>query len=414
MILLTISNVLDQHVGDLPFLWGLRSGAVSAPHYSLRDLARLDGRVEAHIDGLRVAGEEGWRLCRKELAWQEAGEVFAAAVLAFESGDEGRIREVLEVGTKSAELLRGLVSALGWISWAQAEGQVKKLFASKSAVLRRVGIAASAVHRQDPGRALDYALSDADLPLRARALRAVGELGRTDLGPYLERNWRAEDGECRFWAVWSSVLFRDRYAIPVLRSFVSPKSRRKERALTLALRLMELESAHAWQRELAQKADSKRLAAIGAGAIGDPALVPWLIEQMPVPDLARVAGESFSMITGVDLAYQDLEGKKPEGFESGPNDDPNDENVEMDPDDNLPWPAPELITKWWTQHQTDFAAGTRHLLGKPITDEWLQQVLRVGRQRQRAAAALELAMLNPGQPLFEVRAPGFRQQQILR
>jgi hypothetical protein len=34
-------------------------------------------------------------------------------------------------------------------------------------------------------------------------------------------------------------------------------------------------------------------------------------------------------------------------------------------------------------------------------------------QRQRAAAALELAILQPGQPLFEVRAPGFRQQQIL-
>jgi len=34
-------------------------------------------------------------------------------------------------------------------------------------------------------------------------------------------------------------------------------------------------------------------------------------------------------------------------------------------------------------------------------------------QRQRAAAVLEMAILQPGQPLFEVRAPGFRQQQIL-
>ena len=41
-------------------------------------------------------------------------------------------------------------------------------------------------------------------------------------------------------------------------------------------------------------------------------------------------------------------------------------------------------------------------------------VLRNGRQRQRAAAALELALQQPGQPLFEVRAPGFRQQQPLR
>ena len=39
---------------------------------------------------------------------------------------------------------------------------------------------------------------------------------------------------------------------------------------------------------------------------------------------------------------------------------------------------------------------------------------RIGRQRQRAAAALELAIRQPSQPLFEVRAPGFRQQTILR
>ena len=41
------------------------------------------------------------------------------------------------------------------------------------------------------------------------------------------------------------------------------------------------------------------------------------------------------------------------------------------------------------------------------------EVLKTGRQRQRAAAALELAILQPGKPLFNVRAPGFRQQQWL-
>jgi hypothetical protein len=41
-------------------------------------------------------------------------------------------------------------------------------------------------------------------------------------------------------------------------------------------------------------------------------------------------------------------------------------------------------------------------------------VLRNGRQRQGAAAPLELAVRQPGQPLFEVRAPGCRQQQMLR
>ena len=109
-----------------------------------------------------------------------------------------------------------------------------------------------------------------------------------------------------------------------------------------------------WQKELAENPESARLAVMGAGAIGDPAFIPWLIEQMKVPEVARVAGESFTMITGVDIAYEDLEGEWPEGFEPGPNEDPDDENVEMDPDENLPWPDPELIQKWWNNHRRTF------------------------------------------------------------
>ena len=42
------------------------------------------------------------------------------------------------------------------------------------------------------------------------------------------------------------------------------------------------------------------------------------------------------MITGVDIAYEDLEGAWPEGFVAGPTEDPEDENVAMDPDEDLP------------------------------------------------------------------------------
>jgi hypothetical protein len=56
---------------------------------------------------------------------------------------------------------------------------------------------------------------------------------------------------------------------------------------------------------------------------------------------------------------------------------------------------------------------SRYLLGRPITIESLRQALKIGYQRQRAAAAIELALLNPGKPLFEVRAPAHRQQRLL-
>jgi uncharacterized protein (TIGR02270 family) len=185
------------------------------------------------------------------------------------------------------------------------------------------------------------------------------------------------------------------------------------KAMELVVRKIDASSAISWHHRLAANPAHIRLAVGAAGAIGDPVLVPWMISLMNELPLARVAGQSFTSITGVDLAYDNLEGKPPQGFEAGPSDDPKDESVAMDPDENLPWPDPALVAQWWSRHQREFHNGTRYLLGRPISVDWLQQVLRTGRQRQRAAAALELAIAQPGQPLFEVRAPGFRQLKAL-
>ena len=405
---------MSQHAEGASFLWELRSSAVAAPHYSLADLAKLDLRVEAHLDGLRIAGEAGWEICKEALSTGESGEVFAAAVLAFESGDKDRLATVLETGTSSPELSRGLASALGWLPIDQAEPHIKQLLASPSSALRRVGIAASAVHRQNPGTPLVDAISSTDPLLRARALRAVGELGLESYLPDVNKHLADQDDLCRFSAAWSATLLSDdSKAQATLKSIAESNLPYREQALQVAIRRMDVPAASAWHNKLAQDAKQIRIAIVAAGAFGDPASIPWLMEQMKVPELARAAGEAFTMIIGVDITFEDLDAEKPEGFEAGPTENPEDENVEMDPDENLPWPGPELIAKWRSQRQVEFQKGIRYLLGKPISVDWCQQVLRTGRQRQRAAAALELAIRQPGQPLFNVAAPGFRQQQLL-
>ncbi len=341
-----IPIIIEQHAEEAAFNWLLRDAAVNAPHYSLDDLAKLDNRVEAHIDGFRIAGNEGWEICKESLSWEEAGEVFAAAVLAFESGDNDRIQSVLEAGCESQEVSRGIVSALGWIPYQKVKGHINNLLQEKSPNLRCIGIAASAVHRQGPGQFLNDAISDTDPFLKARALRAVGELGRRDLIPFVKRELQAEDEMCRFYSAWSSALIGEKASISVLHDLAKGNGPYAEQACDIAFRVMNLHEANLWQAELAGQQETQRIAVIGAGVIGDPVSIPWLIEMMQVPEIARVAGESFTMITGVDIAYDDLEGEWPEGFEAGPTESAEDEDVEMDPDEDLPWPAPELIQNW--------------------------------------------------------------------
>ena len=89
-----------------------------------------------------------------ELEVEEPGEVFAAGVLALESGDPSRIEKVLEVGCSTPELERGLISALGWTSTANTPNQVARLVAASEPAGRRLGIAACAIRREDTGARL--------------------------------------------------------------------------------------------------------------------------------------------------------------------------------------------------------------------------------------------------------------------
>lgn len=412
-----IPEIVTQHAEEAAFLWLLRAAAVRAPHYNLADVADLDERVEAHLDGLRVAGEAGWELCVEQLAHEEAGEVFAAAVLALESKNIKRLERVLAVAEAVPETVRGFISALGWVTPQTLRGTGKMFLNGGTPFVRRLGIAACALHGADPGEMLATALDDDDAALRARALRAAGELGRVDLLPALRKRLDAageEDPACRYWAAWSAVLLGERGpALEHLRVEIISGSPFAGRALQLVPRVLDRATARAWLKGLVVDPDWLRPVIQAIGAHGDSFYVPWLIKQMANPKVARVAGEAFAMICGVDIAYQDLDGDEPAGFEAGPTENPEDEDVAMDADEDLPWPDPAKLEPWWEENKGRLAAGTRYLVGAPVSPERCREVLATGFQRQRNGAALELALSAPGEPLFATRAPGHRQRQLL-
>lgn len=407
--LTVLPTVVEQHNDETPFLWLLRNRLAKAPHRGLYDLARHDQRIEAHLDGLRLAGDAGWEMCQDALQYGNAGEYFVASVLAFKSGDEERISCLLDKGGADPILSKGIISALGWLPYPQAEPYIKKFMAERSPDLCRIGIAASAIHRIDPGLYLDDAIGSGNPTLKARALKAAGELGRIDLLPAVVENFTHEDVACRFFAAWSAALLGVRTCIPLLQSIAINHSHYRDEAVMTAFRIMEHQEALAWHAELASNQDTVRMAVIGAGIVGDIELIDWLIQQMDTTEVARVAGEAFAMITGANFSQDGLKGETPDDFEAGPNDDPDDDEVGLDPDEHLPWPDPGLVNTWWQQRKDLFNSETRYVHGKTISTEHLQRLLHSGSQRQRALAAVESVILNPGHILIETRAPGFRQ-----
>jgi uncharacterized protein (TIGR02270 family) len=436
-----VLSIVSQHAEEAAFLWTVRDRAVRAPWYWLKSVAALDERVEAHLDGLRIAGDMAWPICQANLENVDQGGVFPFAVLAFEAGDPQRMREALAAGSATVESRRSLVSALGWIGDTGVTRWIGRLLDTRSAVNRAIGVAACAIRREDPGPALAAAIADPDPALRFRALRAVGEIKRRDLLDPLREHLTDEDEACRFWAAWSLTLLRERSGLTNLTQWIGQGTPLGRAALPLSMRAMSVEDGRDWIRMMAKDPELQRTAVMGAGFLGDPTCVNWLLGQMEKPELSRLAGDAFSMITGADLQYQNLDRSAPapveELGEEAPQEleepaketgEPNEATVDAveeteaapeapaddaDEDGNLPWPDPVRIREWWDANQGNFQAGKRHLAGQALTERAARQVLLTGNQRQRAAAAFDLALREPDELLFEVRARGSAQRRQL-
>ena len=81
-----LPEILRQHAEQAAFLWTVYDRALLFPEENpeldeLR-LSRLLERLEAHLDGLRVAGAEGVRIAEERFAeYPEAGELFVLRML---------------------------------------------------------------------------------------------------------------------------------------------------------------------------------------------------------------------------------------------------------------------------------------------------------------------------------------------
>jgi uncharacterized protein (TIGR02270 family) len=168
---------------------------------------------------------------------------------------------------------------------------------------------------------------------------------------------------------------------------------------------MDLQTARNWYSSLLRQKDKLRLAAIGAGVIGDPAAVDDLISLMQDAQVARSAGEAFSVITGADLLKESLTVDAPEGIAEEPI---------KNADSGLLWPSQNGIKEWWRKRKGEFRPGVRYFNGHEMTTESLRDVLRNGTQTRRTAAALNLAVLEPSRPIFDTGERGDRQLARLK
>ena len=409
-----IPLVLQQHAEESAVLSVVRAVLVGSPHVELRRLRRLDDRLAAHLDGLSVAGDAGSRVVDAALADAGPGECFTAFVNAAEAQDRRRLDRLLVLAAAVPAAEAGVRAAISWVSPAVAKPVVVALQGSGDPFRQRLALFAFEAHRADPGPALDAALDSRDPALRACGLVSAGTAGRIDRLRRCVDALADPDPGCRVAAARAALLLGDRQAsLRMLERLAAVEGPQRGAVLDLFLKAAPSGSAIPVLRSLRDDSGNRRLLIRCIGTAGDPHFVPWLIDQMTEPEVARLAGEAFSLMTGADLPALDLECKPPEDDASGPNDDPADEAVAMDEDDGLPWPDPARVSAWWATRASGFQPGVRCFMGAAPSPAHCLAVLETGYQRQRQAAAVWSSLLAPGTPLFPTAAPVARQRRWL-
>lgn len=405
-------GIFEQYVEEASFLWLMRSIAVDQPHYTAEDVAELEQRIQAQLEGLMTSPDMAWSVCEQALELEGPGELFSAAYVAFQSDNQVRIQQVVELGKANKAMLPGLVSVFGWLPTSIGHPWIGRFLNSKDMDHKHLAIAACSIRRENPGEHLNRFLQRQDCishkALYSRCLRLIGELKRGDLTGVIQSAMQSDDRDIVFWSSWSAMLLGDQSALANLESFVFEKNPHQKKAISLVFRVLPVEQARQWVTRLAQDHEQQRAVIQAVGVLGDPFSIDWLIGKTGDSKLTRQAGEAFSMITGIDLEIYRLDQSEPEDYQPVPNDDAEDENVAMDEDENLPWPNTALLQAFWNERRQHFDAGTRYFLGKPVEQGALLRHLQSASQRYRHAAAMELALLDPAQILINTRAKVFK------
>lgn len=406
-------DVVEQHIDDVSFQWLQHVNGASRADYSFEDLAELDGYIDANLEGICLAQDVAWEICQNQLDEDEY--IFPATVLAVHYGQFGWLQQILDVLNEDSE--KAFIDAVSWMPYSQTEFYIRILLKSEKAYYNYLGLCICFSQRKMPlDISLEKYLNDDVLILKQAAMRLIGALKlqqfRQSLHPYLidanEQN--------RFEAVHALTLLGERTTtIPILTKFISQSSQYQIEALQILLRIIDESTQKQLINSFIVSGDHKTaIRAISISGYVD--WISWLLGAMAQPTLARLAGEAFSMITGVDLDYEDLifEEDELDGVteddddESDIDDDSDDDDdVESDIDDeyeeDLPIPDLHLVNQWWQQYQSHYYKGMRYLAGKEINEGNLYDILKHGFQRQRYAAALELALLAHDNPFIETR-----------
>ncbi|WP_341645996.1 HEAT repeat domain-containing protein [Thauera sp. SDU_THAU2] len=410
-----IPPLIERHVGDAAFYWLQHDQSATSALIDLSGLLHFDRLLQAHLDGITVAGDAGWTLAWDALVrWQGPGEVFVCAVLALHRGaDSGRLDPTLEqVGHKPERMLRGLISALLWCDARHVVPVIDTWTAPDAPIIQQVAawraVARSSTLATNPHLAqrLVIAMRHTEPVVRAAACRAAAMFGQSEaLLSSLQDEHPAVAAEAAIAlasigslngtsTLWQSVwkLLQTMPAGGLARTLAERRLLRWIQHLALLVPTGIPEAPRLLD------ALPPRLGLRFALHHADPAHLPWVAKRMEDATCARLAGWVWQSITGIDLHQNGLTRHVSPDTSTAAIDD-------LDP--GLPLPDAQKIAAYPVA-----LSAAPALLGKPLDRAQQMALLAHAPQVLRWNVAQRMASGN-GESVMNIRARARTQRAVL-
>jgi len=417
LIASTAEQLADQYADLLTMGWRRRSNMLASSAVDFADLAEFDDRLLAALESLLLLGEPSAR--RMQVSTPDplrGGEMFAMTLYALARDDNKMLDGCQALATAIPDLRVGIVDAF---EWAPATRQVRARIEALPSSIRLPLIGAR--HRDFDGVAQQalaqlQAIQEPTTAEIIDALQLVLSIGRHDLATAARRYLDHQVADVQLAAAQTLLslapLEYGPAACDTLGRLLSD-STVDTRVFGNALRSLALHAADRAPRHFCRLSESGliRLHLMALGWVGSIDAVPALMEHLADPRTARVAAASLSLITGADPVRDDWQG--PAMLPNATDQLADDEIPDVDPDAHLPWPDVAAFAAWWHAHGPRFDGTERYFAGRPITSEWLGEVLICGPLAWRPLAAEHLQRLTRG-PLFPTRLSAPAQRALFQ
>lgn len=403
----------EQYADMLSLDFRTRQAQLTSLNHNLDDLMAWDLRMQAYLNGLCLLEKEAEKYFESQLLSPlSRGDVFALGTFAFTHGNA----TLLEGCCRLTQALPSLLPVLGSVmEWAPTASPLWKHI-DDYPTLRLL----ASWHR--PDIELHKAVSQFDLALMTNQPAVVPALALA-LSQRVPQEysaaihqWVQSDDVRIICAMLTAILTRklSTSGLPVEALLHQVMLAKSEETQLQAARLALLCTSIPHSETLTfirTQTNNPRLYIQALGIAGAAAHISVLREYLEVPEYARLAAASVSLLTGSRPEADGWAGTAPLFI---PGEQSYDEHIPAsDPDDMLAWPDVPAFDLWWHRHARDFDLRHSYLGGQPVTPSGMLHVLQSGAMAMRPLAAMRWQHIT-GRTLFLSSAPATVQQQQLQ